>query len=128
MEFVPTAIENLLSVSAGVEDGFNVLTTPRGEITQLESQKTSFSLKVLKERGLYVCTTLCQPFDSSHTAGHVHKCSEYDLWHARLGHPDSRGMERLQKETMVKGIETSLSPCLHGHSLCEVCVCFGQAD
>jgi hypothetical protein len=58
-----------------------------------------------------------------HVAGIAHKCSEYDLWHARLGHPSSKkNMERLQKENSVRGIETSILHCSQGHLHCEVCV------
>jgi transposase InsO family protein len=122
VEFVPTALENLMSVSAGVVDGLNFSTNPLGEVTHVCCQKSSFQVEVTKERGLYFCSVICQSVKLPHVAGIAHKCSEYDLWHARLGHPSSKNMERLQTEDMVKGIETSLSPCNHGHSHCEVCV------
>jgi hypothetical protein len=122
VEFVPTALENLMSVSAGIVDGLNFSTNPMGEVTHVCCQRSSFQITATKERGLYFCSATCQSAKSSHVAGIPHKCSKYDLWHARLGHPSGKNMERLQTEDMVTGIETSLSPCSHGHSHCEVCV------
>jgi hypothetical protein len=122
VEFVPTAMENLMSVSARIVDGLNFTTNSLGEVTHVCCQKTSFQIRTIKERGLYFCSATCQSAKLSHVAGMAHKCSEYDLWHARLGHPIGKNMERLQNENMVTGIGTSLSSCSHGHSHCEVCV------
>jgi hypothetical protein len=52
VEFVPTALENLMSVSAGVVDGLNFSTNPLGEVTHVCCQKSSFQVEVTKERGL----------------------------------------------------------------------------
>jgi hypothetical protein len=111
-----------MSVSAEIVDGLNFSTNPLGEVTHVCYQKSSFQVKVTKERGLYFCSVPCLSAKLPHVAGIAHKCSEYDLWHARIGHPSSKNMERLQTEDMVKGIETSLSPCSNDHSHCEVCV------
>jgi transposase InsO family protein len=115
-------LENLISVSAGIADGVHFSTNSLGEVIHVCCQKTSFQVEVTKERGLYFCSVSCLSANLSHVAGIAHKCAEYDLWHARLGHPSSKNMERLQAEGMVKGIDTSLSPCNHDHLHCEVCV------
>jgi hypothetical protein len=122
VEYVPTAIENLLSVSSAVTDGIIFSNNSHGEIISMSSNTSRFTSEVKKERGLYFVYCLCCKIQSSHSVGYAHKCSEYDLWHQRLGHQGSKNLERLQTEDMVKGISTSLSPCLHGHSLCDVCV------
>jgi transposase InsO family protein len=122
VEFVPTALENLISVSAGIADGVHFSNNSSGEVIHVCCQESSFQVKVTKERGLHFCSVPCLSANLSHVAGIAHKCAEYDLWHARLGHPSSKNMERLQTEGMVKGIDTSLSPCNHDHLHCEVCV------
>jgi transposase InsO family protein len=122
VEYVPTAVENLLSVSGAVADGLTFSNNTHGEITQMCCGKSLFNTPVKKERGLYFVYSHRSPIDLNPHASHAHKCAEYDLWHQRLGHPGSKNLERLQTEDMVKGISTSLSPCQSGHSLCDVCV------
>jgi hypothetical protein len=111
VEYVPTAIENLLSVSGAVADGLVFSNNRHGEVINMCCSKSSFITPVKKERGLYFVYGHCSPNDLNPNASHAHKCAEYDLWHQRLGHPGSKNLERLQTEDMVKGISTSLSPC-----------------
>jgi hypothetical protein len=41
VEFVPTALESLMSVSAGIVDGLNFSTNSLGEVTHVCCQKSS---------------------------------------------------------------------------------------
>jgi transposase InsO family protein len=119
VEYVPSAVENLLSVSGAVADGLSFSNNSNGEVVSMSCSKTSFMTEVKKERGLYFVYCHCSLTDPNPNLCHAHNCEEYDLWHQRLGHPGSKNLERLQTDDMVKGISTSLSPC---HSLCDVCV------
>lgn len=122
VEYVPTALENLISVSAAVEYGFLFSVNQNGEIVRMQHKTENFQSAVMKIQGLYFVTPACfvtRKVCEAHTS---HICGEYDLWHKRLGHPGSGNLERLQREGMVRGVETSLKKCEHAHDLCDVCV------
>lgn len=59
VEYVPKALENLLSVLAAVDSGFNFTTNEVGEIVRLTHMKTLFQSVVFKAQGLYYVTPAC---------------------------------------------------------------------
>ena len=59
VEYVPTAIENLLSVSGAVMDAIIFSNHSHGEVISMSCKMSKFTSEVKKERGLYFVHGLC---------------------------------------------------------------------
>ena len=78
VEYVPTALENLLSVSAAVESGFTFSVNCAGETVQMRHKITTFQSDVVKVQGLYFVALRCWGNPKIPTVHLSHVCSEYD--------------------------------------------------
>jgi hypothetical protein len=58
----------------------------------------------------------------NHVSTLPHDCAKRYLSHSRMGHPGEPWMQRLSKEDLVLGLDTSLSPCPNCPSSCEACI------
>jgi hypothetical protein len=133
VQCVPSATFNILSVSAALRDGAVFSTGNVGAFIAV-SGPNSWSTCVSAEKGLYFIhhvfpvhaavqkthVSTAQKPKSAPTLSHV--CARRYLWHSRMGHPGEPWMQRLYKEDLVPGIDTSLSPCPNCPSSCEACI------
>ena len=58
----------------------------------------------------------------THTVSSSHNCSLSKIWHQRLGHPGISCSLRLDREPLLTGIDTLLSPCQSCQTPCEACL------
>jgi hypothetical protein len=133
VQCVPSATFNILSVSAALRDGEVFSTNSLGAFTAV-SGPNQWSTRVHAENGLYfvhnvfpVRTAVQKKYASAAQKSksvHVlpHDCARRYLWHSRMGHPGEPWMQRLSKENLVLGLDTSLSPCPNCPSSCEACI------
>jgi hypothetical protein len=119
VEYVPTATENLLSVSAAVEDGLMFYTSSKGEHVAAQSMAADFTCGIQSLNNLYYLVTVA----SERVVACISKKSEdYDLWHKRLGHTGIVNMERLHKEHMVEGLDGVSKEGNHDDLHCDACI------
>ena len=133
VQCVPSASTNILSVSAALRDGAVFHTDSVGAFVHV-SGPNSWRVSVVAETGLYYIHHLVAVRGSSHPKLTVnaaktskpsntsHNCSRRYLWHSRMGHPGEPWMQRLAKEELVTGIDTSLFPCDNCPVHCEACI------
>jgi transposase InsO family protein len=133
VQCVPSAIFNILSVSAALRDGAVFSTDNVGAFTAV-SGPNQWNTSVHAEKGLYfvhhvfpVSTAVKKKYASAAQKSKSvsvlsHDCARRYLWHSRMGHPGEPWMQRLSKENLVLGLDTSLSPCPNCPSSCEACI------
>jgi hypothetical protein len=133
VQCVPSATFNILSVSVALRDGAVFSTDNVGAFTAV-SGPNQWSTSVHAEKGLYfvhhvfpVSTAVQRKYASAAQKSKSvpvlsHDCARRYLWHSRMGHPGEPWMQRLSKENLVLGLDTSLSPCPNCPSSCEACI------
>jgi hypothetical protein len=133
VQCVPSATTNILSVSAALRDGAVFQTDNVGAFSYV-SGPNHWRAQVTAEMGLYYIHSVVAvrgTSTSKHAASATkqskssilsHSCAKRYLWHSRMGHPGETWMQRLAKENLVTGIDTSLSPCTDCPVHCEACI------
>jgi hypothetical protein len=126
----PEATQNLLSVSAGVDQGLQFKTSPAGEPYALHGPDGYFC-SVSRKGGLYVLDNVI-PIPSSNPvtvpSPHVYSCSAAspdsirELWHKRLCHPNPNYLDKLIRGGMVQGLPKTLQPGAKLDKPCIPCI------
>jgi transposase InsO family protein len=133
VQCVPSATSYILSVSAAIRDSAVFRTNSVGAFTAV-SAPNNWRSPVSAESGLYFiyqvspvrAVTIEQSVSAVQkpkpTLSLSHNCARRYLWHSRMGHPGEPWIQRLTKENLVLGLDTSLSPCPNCPTSCEACI------
>jgi hypothetical protein len=122
VEYVPTATDNLLSVSAAIKDGCT-WSLNRGEYVAVRSKSDEFECGIESKGRLYFLSHsngLCAWGGAA--AMLVTTREETELWHKRLGHPGIVCMSRIMKENLINGVAGSVSEIEKVVTHCDGCI------
>lgn len=106
VHYVPDTVENLLSVSAAIQDGLSFRTDFHGAPSEVLGPH-GWTCPVTAERGLYFLqwVSLIPPLNHTVMSSYPgHNCQRSMLWHHRLGHPGQHNSIRLDREELVNGL------------------------
>ncbi|KAK4384556.1 Retrovirus-related Pol polyprotein from transposon TNT 1-94 [Sesamum angolense] len=103
VRYVPDLAHNLISCSALEEEGLEgkwgkgIMKIMKGSLTMFKAER---------KRNLYICTVKYDCF-----AAPVLHTNKIDLWHKRLGHISSKGLELLHKQGILKEKYENMNFC-----------------
>jgi transposase InsO family protein len=123
VEYVPTATDNLLSVSAAVKDGCTFAVNNKGEYVSVSYQVNEFVCDIESKGRLYFLSHkngLCAWGGAA--AMLVTTREETELWHKRLGHPGVVCMSRMLRENLIDNVKGSLSEVERVVTHCDGCI------